>query len=177
MIKERLNLDERDLQILAWHMEDPQIPQQEIASRLKLSQPSVNVRIQKLKEKGILSQYAGVNLNRTGLILVRVDFVAKDAAAVLEKMKGCPFFVNGFVMSGEKNASAYLINDSLKKIDEIINHHLRADGSVSSIVSNVVVSAVKDHIVTMDMSAELRQAGCISEGKCSSAGLCNKCVE
>jgi len=177
MIRERLGLDDRDLQILSWHMQNSNIPQQEIASRLKLSQPSVNVRIQKLKDRGILHQHSGINFNKTNLFLVRVDFVAKNASATLTRMKACPFFVNGFVMAGEKNASGYIINDSLQKVDEIINHHLRNDDSVSSIVSNVVVSSIKDHIITVDVNAEINQAECIDSGNCSTKGLCSKCIE
>ena len=53
MLKERLNLDERDLKIVSWFMEDPYISQIDIAKRLKLSQPSINNRINKLREKRI----------------------------------------------------------------------------------------------------------------------------
>ena len=89
MLKERLDLDDKDIKILSWFMEDPYISQLEIAKRLKLSQPSINIRIKKLKEKGVLNINTGINFNKTNLFLVRVDFTANKGGQILERIKNC----------------------------------------------------------------------------------------
>ncbi|NOZ80235.1 MAG: Lrp/AsnC family transcriptional regulator [DPANN group archaeon] len=167
MLKATLGLDDKDVQILSWFMETPEISQNEIAERLKLSQPSVNVRIQKLKKRGILNHRAGINLNTSNLIMIRVDFTAADASATMEELKRCTFFVNGFIISGKNNASAFFVHDNIRKIEDIINQHLRNDPSVSDITVNVVVSATKEFIFTIGLMDEMRYDSCkIVEGGC-----------
>jgi len=166
MIKEILNLDDRDMKIVSWHMEDPYISQIEVAKRLKLSQPSVNLRINKLREKGIININTGINFNKTNLFLVRVDFTANKGGELLNRIKNCPFFVNGYVMSGKNNISLYLLSDDLKKIDEIINLHIRSQQDVSDISTSVVVSSVKDAILNLNIQGELNKEKCIKLGNC-----------
>lgn len=166
MIKEILNLDDRDMKIVSWYMEDPYISQIEIAKRLNLSQPSINLRINKLKEKGIINVNTGINFNKTNLFLVRVDFTANKGNEILEKIKNCPFFVNGYVMSGKNNISLYLVSDDLKKLDEIINLHVRSQKDVSDINTNVIVSSVKDAILNLNLKGEMDKDKCMELGNC-----------
>ena len=58
---EQLGLDDRDNSILSMLLKDPNVSQEEIAKKIKLSQPSVGARIKKLKEKGVLHFINGVN--------------------------------------------------------------------------------------------------------------------
>ena len=97
MISEKLGLDEKDIKILSYYMENPLISQSDVADNLKLSQPSVFVRIQKLKKKGFLNYNIGIDFNKTNLFMARVDLTAKDPHHLLNEIKKCPFFVNGFV--------------------------------------------------------------------------------
>lgn len=166
MLKERLNLDERDLKIVSWFMEDPYVSQMDIAKRLKLSQPSINIRINKLRERGVINTYTGLNFSKTNLFLVRVDFTANKGGDILREIEMCPFFVNGYVMSGKNNISIYLISDDLKKIDEIINFHIRSKGDVSDVSTNVVVSSVKDMILNLNLKCEINHEKHIKLGQC-----------
>ena len=52
-LNKKLNLDERDNNIMFLIQENPKISQEDIAKKIKLSQPSVGARIRKLQEKGI----------------------------------------------------------------------------------------------------------------------------
>ena len=162
---EELGLDNRDLKIVNWFMADPHISQSEVASRLKLSQPSVNFRIQKLKNRGILNFQTGLSLNKTGLSMVRVDFTAKNAPEMLDNLKDCQFFVNGFVMSGKRNVSLNLVNTDLKKIDEIVNKHIRSNPDVSNIDVQVVVNAATDFLFSVNLDREGHEH-CFEQGGC-----------
>ena len=166
MLKERLDLDDKDIKILSWFMEDPYISQLEIAKRLKLSQPSINIRIKKLKEKGVLNINTGINFNKTNLFLVRVDFTANKGGQILERIKNCSFFVNGYVTSGKNNISIYLLADDLKKIDEIINLHIRSKEDANNISSTVIVSSIKDLILNLNLKPEIKKNNCLNLGNC-----------
>ena len=62
MTKQTIKLDEKDRKIINLLHENQDICQEEIAKKINLSQPSVAMRIKKLKEKGVLDQIIGFNL-------------------------------------------------------------------------------------------------------------------
>lgn len=165
---EELNLDHRDIKILSWFMEDPHVSQSEIATRLKLSQPSVNFRIHKLKQRGMLNFQTGLSLNKTGLFMARIDFTAKNAPEVLKQIKQCEFFVNGFTMSGKRNVSVQLVNTDLKKIDEIVNLHIRSRDDINNIDVQVIVNAANDFLFSVNLDKEGHE-------HCYKVGGCKDC--
>lgn len=167
MLLEKLGIDSRDAKIISWYMENPHISQSEISKRLKLSQPSVNVRVQKLIKKGILKFNVGMDLRKSNLFACRVDFTSKTPNETLEKLKSCSFFVNGFIMSGKNNVSIFLVNEDLKKIDEIINEYIRSDPNISDINVNVIVYSAKDFLFRINMDHELTPKACFELNKCS----------
>jgi len=164
---EKLNLDDKDTKILSFFMENPFMSQSEIASNLKLSQPSVNYRIQKLKEKGILNISAGVDFSKTGLVLARVDFTAKNSQKLFQDIKHCAFFVHGFVLSGKNNVSVYFINESLEKIEEIVADNLRSNPDVSDINVNVVVNSVNQFLFKLPLEPHKMHAKCFKPNACA----------
>lgn len=143
---EKLKLDKRDIQIIDLVTHNPNISQSDIAHKLKLSQPSINSRLKKLKEKGVLAHNIGIEFNKAKLFMARVDFTATHANSILKNLKRCPYFVNGFIMSGKNNASVFFVSEDLHKIDEIINEQLRTNTQISDINVNVVVSSVNEFI-------------------------------
>jgi len=166
MFKEKLNLNDRDIQIMELVMANPNISQAQIAEKLKLSQPSINSRLKKLKAKGVLAHNIGVDLNKANLFLARVDFTAKDANKIFQGLKNCPYFVNGFTMSGKNNASVFFISEDLKKIDQIVNDELRIHDQVSDINVNVVVNTVNDFIFQPNFIKNNKNKYCGKQTKC-----------
>ena len=102
-ISDKLGLDDRDNIILSLIQKDSNISQEQIAAKIKLSQPSVGARLKRLKEKGVLSSVHGVNFKVVDLQLGKIDINATDTLAVISEFKDCPFFVNGLVTSGPYN--------------------------------------------------------------------------
>ncbi|MBI5392665.1 winged helix-turn-helix transcriptional regulator [Candidatus Woesearchaeota archaeon] len=168
MLKERLGVDDKDIKILTFFMKDPFISQNEIAEKLKLSQPSINARIQKLKTKGVLNFDTGMSFSKTNLFLSRVDFTATNPNSTLEFLRKCAFFVNGFVISGKNNVSVFFINESLQKADEIINEYLRTNATISDINVSFVVSATNDFLFKIDLET-------IATDKCYKLNSCAEC--
>lgn len=164
---DKIGVSEKDAKIISYYMDNPNIPQSEIAKKMKLSQPSINARVQKLMKKGLLNFHVGINFNKNKLFLMRVDFTAANPEAVLKKLERCSFFVNGFVMSGKNNLSVFLVCEDLRKIDEIINTYIRSDSGISDISTNIVVSTAKDFIFRINMQQELH--------KCDQLSSCDSC--
>ena len=84
---EKLGLDERDNIILGMMQKNPEVSQDEIAKKIKLSQPSVGARIRKLQEKGILHNVNGVNFKTVDLHLAKIDVNATDTKAIIDEFK------------------------------------------------------------------------------------------
>ena len=56
-----MKLDEKDRIIISMYADNPHIVQEEIGFAIGLSQPSVAVRVRKLKENGAIETQTGVN--------------------------------------------------------------------------------------------------------------------
>lgn len=168
MLQAKLGLDAKDVHIVSALTRDPETSQADLAKRLGISQPSVNVRVQKLKKRGMMVSTSGIEFNRAGLNMVRVDFAATDPARVLGELQECSFFVNGFTLSGTRNVSILIVGHSLHKIDTIINTHLRPRGDVSDITTSVVVATAKPFVCAVDLEKE-------QHASCQNAASCENC--
>jgi Lrp/AsnC family transcriptional regulator, leucine-responsive regulatory protein len=166
MLKKKLGIDEKDLNIIDSYMKNANVSQKEIADALKLSQPSVFVRIQKLKKKGLLRTNIGIEFTNSNLFMCRIDLTSKNPNGLLNELKICPFFVNGFIISGESNVSVMFAHQNLQKIDEIVNNHLRKKESVSNVKLNVIVSSAKDYIFQIDLN-NIDNIDCVNQENCN----------
>ncbi|MFO7711373.1 MAG: Lrp/AsnC family transcriptional regulator [Candidatus Woesearchaeota archaeon] len=152
--KGKLGLDQRDYTIISLLQENPRISQEEIARKIKLSQPSVGARIKKLSEKGIITLVNGVNFKVVDLFLAKVDVYASDTKAVLEEFEGCPYFINGLVISGRYNLCLLFVSTDLKCLEGIVNTHLRDNSNVRDVEMNIVISTAKDLILPLNFSGQ-----------------------
>jgi len=151
---EKLGLDDRDNTILSLIQKDPGVSQEEIAKKIKLSQPSVGARIRKLQQKGILYNVNGVNFRVVDLNLAKVDVAATDTAAIINEFKDCPFFINALITSGRYNLCLLFMATDLKRLEGIVNHHLRGNPKVMDIEMNIVISTAKDLVLPLNIDYE-----------------------
>jgi len=142
-----IKLDEKDRKIITLLSDNQNISQEEIAQKIKLSQPSVAIRIKKLKEKGIIDQIIGVNLNKVGIYVAMVFVRTTNTTKILNMFRNCPFFLNGFVISGEKNLMLLFAGEDLASLESIIDERLRPDDDVQSADFNIIISSIKDFVM------------------------------
>jgi len=150
----KLGLDERDNIIVSMLQGNPNASQEEIAKKIKLSQPSVGARIRKLQEKGILHNISGVNFRSVDLHLAKIDVKSTDTKAIIDEFIDCPFFVNALITSGKYNLCLFFTATDLKKMEGIINHHLRGNELVKEIDVNIIITTAKDLVLPMNMAYE-----------------------
>jgi len=137
---------------MALIQENQSISQEEIAKKIKLSQPSVGARIKKLKEKGILWNVNGVNFKVVDLNLAKVDITATDTAAVINEFNHCPFFLNALITSGRHNICLFFMSTDLKRLEGIVNHHLRGNPKVKDVEMNIVITTENDFVLPLNIN-------------------------
>jgi len=160
---EKLGLDDRDNTILSLVQKNPDISQEEIAKKIKLSQPSVGARIRKLQQKGILTSINGVNFRVVNLSLAKVDVNATDTAAIIKEFKDCPFFINALITSGRHNLCLLFTATDLKRLEGIVNYHLRGNPKVKDVELNIVISTAKDFILPLNIDYENKRQICCEQ--------------
>lgn len=161
LFNEKLGLDDRDNTILSLIQKNPNVSQEEIAGKIKLSQPSVGARIKKLQQKGILYTVNGVNFRVVDLNLAKVDVAATDTTAIINEFKDCPFFINSLITSGRHNLCLLFMATDLKRLEGIVNYHLRGNPKVKDLEMNIVISTSKDFVLPLNIDYEnKRQISC-----------------
>jgi Lrp/AsnC family transcriptional regulator, leucine-responsive regulatory protein len=135
---------------------NPDVSQVEIAEQVGLSQPTVGARIAKLKSAGVISTIAGMNLMKVGLKLAKVDVTTKDSIRVINQFKGCPYFLNGYVVSGRSNLCMFFIGEDISSVEAIVDKHIRSDPAVSDVDLGIVITTINDLIqpVKLNISKE-----------------------
>ena len=147
MTRQGIKLDEKDRKIITLLHDNHNISQEEIAQKVHLSQPSVAIRIKKLKERGTIDYIVGVNLNKVGVYVAMVFVRTTNTTKILNMFRDCPFFLNGFVISGEKNLMLLMAGEDLASLESIIDERLRPNEDVQSADFNIVISSIKDFIM------------------------------
>ncbi|MFB0564022.1 MAG: Lrp/AsnC family transcriptional regulator [Candidatus Lokiarchaeia archaeon] len=170
MEENSLRLDEKDREILALLSEDPEMPQEQVAEIINLSQPSVAMRIKKLKEKGVFEKIYGINPLKMGLSIAIVEVYTTNSAKILEIFENCPYFLNGFIVSGRNNVLLLLIGENMHTLQSIIECHIGSLSEVKDIEFNIIISAAKELILPYQMKIKI-----LDRPLCGFDQDCSKC--
>ncbi|QLH74081.1 MAG: Lrp/AsnC family transcriptional regulator [Methanomassiliicoccales archaeon] len=161
-------LDDKDRTIISMYAKDPEVSQERIAKKIGLSQPSVAMRISKLRERGALENLTGINPLKLGLYLAKVDISSTRPNEILEMFGDCPYFANGFTISGKNNLCLFFFSESITTLESIVNGHIRSNPSVTDVDFNIVITSERDFIVPTVLNFErLDHPPCGMKGKCS----------
>lgn len=147
-------LDDKDKVILEVLEKSPEISQNEIAKKIGLSQPSVGARIKKMKQMGIINYIYGVNMKEPGLYIIKVDVKCRQPREILKLFEGCPFFLNGFIIAGNRNLTLMFIGEDLSTLEAIVDQHIRPSSDVHDIDVGIMVRAERDTVVPMKIRVE-----------------------
>ena len=130
----------------------------------------VGARIRKLQQEGILQTTNGVNFRIVDLSLAKIDVNSTDTKAIIDEFKDCPFFINALITSGRHNLCLFFMATDLKRLEGIVNFHLRGNSKVKDLEMNIVISTAKDFVLPLNIDYEnKKQIGCNQE--------CANCLE
>ncbi|TRZ91057.1 MAG: Lrp/AsnC family transcriptional regulator [Methanosarcinales archaeon] len=170
-MREFLDLDKRDRQILSLLEKNPEMSQSDIAEKLKISQPSVSARMHKLKQKGALAHVVGMNLKKVDLYMAKVDVIANNTSSVLDIFKDCPYFLNGLIVSGKHNLCLFFVGEDIATLEAIVDGHLRSNPLVKGAEVSIVIAPMKDLILPIKMNFDLS-----STPPCGNGCNCKDCA-
>lgn len=142
-----MKLDDKDRAIISMYARDPDVSQDEIAKEVGLSQPSIAVRVRKLKEAGAIQSVTGTNPLKMGLFLAKVDISSNKPAELLRMFKNCPYFANGFTVSGKHNLCLLFMSENIATLEAIVNGHIRSNMWVTEVDFNILISTERDLII------------------------------
>ncbi len=170
-MREFLDLDKRDREILSLLECNPEMSQNDMAEKLKISQPSVSARVHKLKQKGALSHVVGMNLKKVNLYMAKVDVIANNTSSVLEIFKDCPYFLNGLIVSGKHNLCLFFIGEDIATLEAIVDGHLRSNPLVKGAEVSIVITTMKDLVMPVKMNFDTS-----STPPCGNGCSCKECA-
>ena len=165
----KLKLDEIDKKIIALIQGDPNITHSEIAEIVERSQPTIGMRIKKLKESGVLKIQAGLNFKTVDIYLAFVNIKTDDPETIMEQASHCPFMMNAYKLSGEYNILLTLASTSLEKLDGMVNSHFRIKSKIHSVKMEVVTDIANDLVLPINFA--------LQDELDPTSGECKYCLE
>jgi len=153
-----IKFDDRDRKIIALFEENPGISQTEVAAKVGLSQPTVGARINKLRQTGAIVTTMGMDLRKLGLNVAKVDVTTKNSIEIIDRFRGCPYFLNGVIVSGRENLCLFFAAEDISTIEALVDRHLRGNPSVSGVDLGIVISPVDNLIMHVKMGFEKTEA-------------------
>lgn len=177
-MREFLDLDKRDREILSLLEKYPEMSQSDMAEKLRISQPSVSARVHKLKQKGALSHVVGMNLKKVDLYMAKVDVTANNTSSVLEIFKDCPYFLNGLIVSGQHNLCLFFVGEDIATLEAIVDGHLRSNPLVKSADVSIVITTMKDLVMPVKMNFDTSSTPPCGNCNCKECAhhISNRCL-
>ncbi len=169
MISDKIGIDDIDCKIMDLIQKEPTLTHTEIAGQVNRSQPTVGMRIKKLEKLGVLKYQAGVNIKVADLCFGRVEIQTKNPKKVIETVKNCPFMINAFKLSGDRNMSILLIGTNYKFLDNIVNIHFRNNPDVIYAHMDIIENVVNDLVLPIDLNLDFGEVSL-------QATCCEKCI-
>ncbi|TXT53702.1 MAG: hypothetical protein BAJALOKI1v1_2310003 [Promethearchaeota archaeon] len=157
-------LDEVDRNIIKVVQAQPTITQTDIAKQVDRSQPTVGMRVERLRKMGLLQFQAGLNLRVADLFLTLLEIETNHAQEILKLVKTCPLMINAFRLSGSKNVGIILASKDMKYLDKMINHHFRNNPLVKSCLMNFITEILEDLVLPMEFDFD--NCGCPLKDLC-----------
>ena len=150
-----MKLDNKDRVIISMYAINPNVSQDEIANAINLSQPSVAVRIKKLKNQGAIETQTGINPLKMGLYMAKVDISTNNPSEILGMFKNCPYFANGISISGKNNLCLFFMSETIATLEAIVNGHIRPNNSVTEVDFNIVIKTERNFIVPTILTPDI----------------------
>ncbi len=165
-----MNLDQKDKMIISKYAQNPGISQQRIAKEMGLSKPVVATRVRKLKEMGAIKTQTGINPVKMGLYMAKVEISTTQPQLILQMFSNCPYFSNGFTLSGRHNLCLFLVSEDITTLEAWVTYHLRSLDSVIDLSFNMIIDTIKDIIIP---PVQLPEDSDIPS--CSDNSMCEEC--
>ncbi|MFQ5821688.1 MAG: Lrp/AsnC family transcriptional regulator, partial [Candidatus Heimdallarchaeota archaeon] len=123
----------------------------------------------------------GMNFKHIGLHLAKVEVNSRNVEQLLKRFKGCPYFLNGFTVSGSHNLCLFFIGEDLATMTALVDNHVRRTPEVNEVRFEVVSNSINDFIIPVELSFQQGDSPpCGNECNCPQCAFyetdrCNGC--
>lgn len=154
-------MDAIDLRILEILQRDARVTQQDIARRVRLSQPSVADRIRKLEARGvILGYFAKVDPGQLGKDITAFIGVGISHPKYFEqfgkKVMALPDILECHRVAGSDSYILKIRTENTKSLDRLLVEHLRTIPGVFRTETTLVLSSIKEDLaLSINVEQEL----------------------
>lgn len=144
----RSKLDETDSAILRLLKIDSRMSFIEMSRRLGVSDATIQFRVRRLKERGIIKKFTiaidpdVIGYSVAAIMLLQIDADKHDVAKIA--LSKIPEISEVYSVLGEHDLFIKVWSRSLEEINNIINDKIRSIDGVKDILEIVVVERVKD---------------------------------
>ena len=149
--------------------QDPRVSQSELSNRLKISQPAVSARMNKLEKEAVLTHIVGTDVKKTTLFLAKLDILTDNVEEILKFLDKCPLYFNSFLTSGRFNMTVLLIGENIRSIMSCVDSHLRKNLPIKNLEFDLIVTPARSLIVPIKPNMEKKNV--------NTCGVdCSKCA-
>ncbi|MBD3187512.1 AsnC family transcriptional regulator [Candidatus Bathyarchaeota archaeon] len=154
VLNTKLGIDSDDRKIMNLLQADPEMTHVEIAKQVHKSQPAIGARILKLERKGLLEMQYGINLKENRFTMLLASLHAKYPNELLKDLDVCPFVVQSFKTTGQKNIATWMIGTDLDRMETIVERHFRSNPNVNFLGVSVAIEPIKKMILPLNFAFE-----------------------
>lgn len=146
-------LDQFDVAILRILQKDNKTPQRAIATAINLSAPSVQRRIKRMEDEGVIkANVAMLAAEKVGLkltIFVQVELVSEtpdDIDQIKQRFREAPEVQQCFYVTGEADFMLVVIVESMSEYEDFTRNTFFQSGNVRKFRTFVSMDTVKDGV-------------------------------
>jgi Lrp/AsnC family transcriptional regulator, regulator for asnA, asnC and gidA len=149
----RSKFDKIDSDILTLLKENSRISFIEMSRRLGVSDATIQFRVKRLKESGIIGKFtvtvnpAAIGYTVAAIMLIEIDADKHDAAKIA--LSKVPEISEIYSVLGEYDLFIKVWSRSLEEINDLINDKIRSIDGIKDLLEIVVVERVKDETLSV----------------------------
>ncbi len=148
MSLQHYRIDETDIRILRALMEDGRMPFQQIAKSVSVSAPTVQSRVRRLLDAGVIKKIAPIidlgKIEEYVLAAVEAKVEASKLSDVTDSLVHLDEVRSVYATSGEYNLMFFLVTDGLRSLQSFLTEKVSNIPGMSSVSYRVVTSIAKD---------------------------------
>ena len=147
----RSKLDEIDSAILGLLKTNSRMSFIEMSRQLDVSDATIQFRIKRLKERGIIEKFTiivdpdAIGYTVVAIMLIQIDADKHDASKIA--LSKIPEISEVYSVLGEHDLFVKVWSRSLEEINSIINDKIRSIDGIKDLLEIVVVERVKDESI------------------------------
>lgn len=157
-----LKLDQLDFAILKVLSEDGRRSYREIARLIGISSPTVEARLKRIMESGLISRIAPIfnvdKVERGVSMLISLKVEASKLATVASEISRLPEIKGVFITTGESNLLVRIAANNYEKTESIISDKIAPISGVSVLNTQIITRTLKDEqgvIIESEISVKL----------------------